>query len=535
MFCPKCGASLEDGARFCPACGSMIDAPEVETPAEPVYEEPVFEAPAAEPVTEAPAAEEGYTPAAEPAKKSSFLDKLPVSPKILGIAAGALVVVILLIVLLTSGGGAGGAYTYVTSQIVATENDETAYIVSPNGKVQTIEGDGSINTRVSANGKAGNANSSGALNLFNESSNKKITDDCSGYYSISQDGSTVVYTEEGDEGYDLYTYKGGKSVKIASDVSSSNICISPNGSAIGYTVKSDDGDVKGYVYDGKVNDLGKNKIAVAVSNGASYVYLKKDGALYVQKKYNEDSRVKLADDASYTYFNVDLTEVMVYDGEKTVYSVKGGEKQTAFKFDPSFIFPANTYRAYVGSYTYVYGVKTFIGTFAYNDSKLVRLNRDLSTTTVAKNISDANVQLSTDGKTVIFRKDEKVRKVNGNANDPEPVEIVDEVEGFAATADCKVIFYSQDGELFAIKSSGGKGTKVAEDFKDAALYNGTTFLYSDGDTLYSSNGGKGQKAASFDDDISGVYAQGKLVIVVLKDGTYLYSTNAKTFNVLYEG
>ena len=136
MFCPKCGASLEDGARFCPACGSMIDAPEVETPAEPVYEEPVFEAPAAEPVTEAPAAEEGYTPAAEPAKKSSFLDKLPVSPKILGICAGALVAVILLIVLLTSGGGASGAYTFTEPQLFATANDGTVYVVSQSGKVR---------------------------------------------------------------------------------------------------------------------------------------------------------------------------------------------------------------------------------------------------------------------------------------------------------------------------------------------------------------------------------------------------------------
>ena len=321
MFCPKCGASLEDGARFCPDCGSVIEAPAEETPTEPVYEEPVVtEAPA-----ETPAPEAGYTPAAEPAKKSSFLDKLPVSPKILGICAGALVAVILLIVLLTSGGGASGAYTFTEPQLFATANDGTVYVVSQSGKVQTLELDGYLYTTINATSKVGAVNSDGELYWFDQNTNKKVTEDCAGYYTFSQDGSVLVYTQEGDEGYDLYIYKGGKSTKIASEVSTGNICISPNGSAIGFsTYDSDEGEYKGYIYDGKINELGKNKVPVAVTNGASLVYLEKDGSLYVQKKYNEDSRVKLADSASRVLFNIDLTEVLVYDGEKTVYSAKGG-------------------------------------------------------------------------------------------------------------------------------------------------------------------------------------------------------------------
>ena len=500
MFCPKCGASLEDGARFCPDCGSVIEAPAEETPTEPVYEEPVVtEAPA-----ETPAPEAGYTPAAEPAKKSSFLDKLPVSPKILGICAGALVAVILLIVLLTSGGGASGAYTFTEPQLFATANDGTVYVY-----------------------------------WFDQNTNKKVTEDCAGYYTFSQDGSVLVYTQEGDEGYDLYIYKGGKSTKIASEVSTGNICISPNGSAIGFsTYDSDEGEYKGYIYDGKINELGKNKVPVAVTNGASLVYLEKDGSLYVQKKYNEDSRVKLADSASRVLFNIDLTEVLVYDGEKTVYSAKGGEKQTALKFSPTIVYPNSLLiEADSPSTGTVYGVKSFIGNYFYNrdDAKIVRLNKDMSTTAVAKSVSSYQYQVAKDGKTIIFMKDDQVKKVNGTAKEPESVKIVDEVEGFAATGDCKMIFYSQDGEVYAVKSSGGKGQKVSDEIEAGALYKDNTFLYSVDEVLYSSTGGKGQKLASFDDDISNIYTKGKIIFVQLEDGTYLYSTNAKTFTVLYEG
>ena len=178
MFCPKCGASLEDGARFCPDCGSVIEAPAEDTPTEPVYEEPVVTGTPAE----TPAPETGYTPAAEPAKKSSFLDKLPVSPKILGICAGALVAVILLIVLLTSGGGASGAYTFTEPQLFATANDGTVYIVSQSGKVQTLELDGYLYPAVNATSKVGAVNSDGELYWFDQNTNKKVTEECAGFY-----------------------------------------------------------------------------------------------------------------------------------------------------------------------------------------------------------------------------------------------------------------------------------------------------------------------------------------------------------------
>ena len=185
----------------------------------------------------------------------------------------------------------------------------------------------------------------------------------------------------------------------------------------------------------------------------------------------------------------------------------------------------------------LFAFTSIIGNYFYNrdDAKIVRLNKDMSTTAVAKSVSSYQYQVAKDGKTIIFMKDDQVKKVNGTAKEPESVKIVDEVEGFAATGDCKMIFYSQDGEVYAVKSSGGKGQKVSDEIEAGALYKDNTFLYSVDEVLYSSTGGKGQKLASFDDDISNIYTRGKIVFVQLEDGTYLYSTNAKTFKVLYEG
>ncbi len=60
MFCNKCGAQVEEGAKFCGVCGNTIEAaPAPEAPAyqAPAYEAPAYVSPAAAAVTMANEAE----------------------------------------------------------------------------------------------------------------------------------------------------------------------------------------------------------------------------------------------------------------------------------------------------------------------------------------------------------------------------------------------------------------------------------------------------------------------------------------------
>ncbi len=48
MICPKCGASMQEGAGFCTACGTQFEAQQQVYQQQPVYQQPVYQQPAAD-------------------------------------------------------------------------------------------------------------------------------------------------------------------------------------------------------------------------------------------------------------------------------------------------------------------------------------------------------------------------------------------------------------------------------------------------------------------------------------------------------
>lgn len=74
MFCPKCGAACEDGAKFCPTCGNNMNAapvqpaqPVYQQPAQPVYQQPVYQQPVYQQPVYQPVQPVYQQPAAAPA------------------------------------------------------------------------------------------------------------------------------------------------------------------------------------------------------------------------------------------------------------------------------------------------------------------------------------------------------------------------------------------------------------------------------------------------------------------------------------
>lgn len=64
MFCPNCGAALEQGARFCGSCGATIaqEQPQ-QTYQQPTYQQPTYEQPAyQQPIYEQPVFQQPYQP-----------------------------------------------------------------------------------------------------------------------------------------------------------------------------------------------------------------------------------------------------------------------------------------------------------------------------------------------------------------------------------------------------------------------------------------------------------------------------------------
>ena len=490
MTCPKCGAEMTEGAP-CPSCG--------------------------------------YDPTEEKLTRK----RPPLDLKLIGIAVAALAALIAIVILAVNiFGGSGKNYVTSPSAFTVRFFDNTAFVVTDSGKTARQSVDTGAFARISASGKAGLIKDGNTLYYVSDGKITKVTEDCLEYY-ISRDGSTLVYAVAGDEGNDLYRYRGGNAAKIASGAAKSSVMLSPDGSAVSFRRNAEDGATKAFIYDGQEHELGRNRTVRGLANGAAYIYYTKEGdngerPLYVQKKYKDDTAARLASSYTSLYFNQDLSEVLFFDGERTYYCAKGGEKQQTFRYRPSILLPANTETE--GS---VLGVKTFIGCFFYNDGKVVRLNKDMTTDTVARGLSGSgDARLSTDGKTIVFLKEGKLRRVDGSQNDPEARELAEDVKSFTGSRDLQNIYYVSDGEILAIKGTG-KATRVAEEYDLMNVLDGRTLIYAEDELLFTSTGGKGKKVNSFESDVTSVSVYGKLALVTLKDGSVYYTTNGKDFTTLY--
>ena len=252
VVCPNCGEKYQDGTRFCSKCGTRIPEPA------PVAEEELLE-------TEPVAAEEEYE-APAPEKK-------PLNMKLIGICAAAVLVVLLAVLILPGLFSGGGSSSSLKDYVTINRIEDDWIGLSKSGKFVKQDGEGmSIsNTYRSADGTMVyfTAKEDKVLTLwsFNGSKFVKLAEEIKTPVVMAYNGKALAYRDSDDN---LYLYNGSKSVKIAEEVDSLN-CISPDGKAVGYTKTSGENS-RGYYYDGKEKEIGKNTTPSAISAGAKYVY-----------------------------------------------------------------------------------------------------------------------------------------------------------------------------------------------------------------------------------------------------------------------
>ncbi len=501
--------------------------PEPEAPAEasPAEVVPEPEAPAEE-----DAAEDAWGPLSQPRKeKKSFpLKKLLIA---VGCLAAAAVIILLGAKLF---GGSGGGKSQSDGQLLSIRGDGETHLISAKGTLYTLD-DEYLCWTSAAGDKAVLYDSDWTELYYFDGSRSTLVTEGPVDFEFSADGSAVTYLVEGDEEYDLYLYKKGKSTLIAQEVADYGLCISPDGSCVGYQRSGEKSD-KGYYWDGSEHELGKNIEPVMISSGGKYIYLVKNSSgetLYVQKGSNTDSRVKLGEDPYSYYFNTDATQLFYTADDKSYVTDKGGER---LKVGSSSCRPVFSGRArYCGN---IYETETFLGTFFFDDDggKVIYLNAKGETNTVAKKASA--VMLANDGRTLFYMKGDSICKADGTKKDPKEITLVEEeAEEFVISPDGKTLFFlNEDYELYAQKGTD-KAVLLCDEPDDSFFHsgcvseNGTLVYIYDGE-LYTSAGGKGTKAAlTLDEDeeeeITGLVCYG--------DDIYVRTSNDEDVYRLYRG
>ena len=519
IFCPNCGSSYPEGTKFCSKCGSKLaEAAQPAAPAQPVQMNPEAEI-QAEPIVR------------KPLKEKKAAPKLNLNPKLIAIAAAALVLIILLITFIPKI-FSGGSSTTRSDYVQAGPVDEEWQGFGKSGKIVKLDNENSIQDgAMSADGtKLIMLDNEKVLYLFDGSKFTKIAEEVKSFL-LSFDGKSIAYIDEEDA---LYLYTGSKAKQIAEDVKSLR-AISPDGKAVAYTkVKDSDDTVRGYYYDGKEHDLGKNITPYALSAKGTYVYYKKDSVLYVQKGEDSDNRQKIGDSVSYTILNADGTQILANvktdDGTRTYFSVKGGERKEITKQALKILLPNMS----VNDGTFA-GVKDLKNQLYYTYSSgdgygVYKVNSKLEAASCVKNAK--NLVLQEDGKTITYLKNDKLYLMNTSSSDPEGKVLASDVTKYISSLNGKLFLYeNEEKETFSVNTSG-KSQKVIGESVTRWTAIGSGFLYILDEELYFTTGSKGSKVSGISDEVQNLSGYRDYALIQVEDVVYFTKDGKKVTKLI---
>jgi hypothetical protein len=507
MFCTKCGAQIEDGAKFCTSCGQKVE----ETPAAA----PVAEAaPAPEAAPEAapevtPAAAPEAAPAAEaaaPAEKKDALGELLIKAKALWATvvekvkpalkkaddkagevlgdkknyayAGVLVLVglILTISVIAAIIPDGNGYL-ATNEIQLSSNDDEICLFTE-GKLVKIKTDaeGVSDFETSIDGEVIVFKYDGSLYQIKGKKAKAFAEEVKDY-TLSLYGDSVVYTVvDGLETTYYYAKVGGKSVEIFAneiDLTDGSILssyfISPDGKSVAYTV-TEGLETDLYYFNGKKSTkvAGCDGKVVGMSNGGKYIYavvidedLSTD--LYVYSKNGK--REKIDSCSSRFALNLDGTEIMFFDNDRTYISIKGKEAKKVASAEVSLILPRYTTTYSAGSSTVIYPIDSLYGHVYSSGSTAYFVAKKESKNVKLVNADSSRFTLDDSAEFLYYMDDETLMCLEiakGENAKNKAKEIAEDVESYVITSDRKYLYYVSDNELLVVNGKKGGKPKTIE-------------------------------------------------------------------------
>ncbi len=440
--------------------------------------------------------------------------------KLFLICAGAVLVFIILIIIAINSVIANsdnnplkGSYYSVTA------DGETVFFYNGERIKGTDFSAGCIISAISEDGVNALVVDNSELTLLSKGKATKISDELTkDYVGLSANGKTAVYISD-DE---LIAYIGGKENKICEVENAlwTNFSVSPDGSTVVYWESGTEPLNSTCAWKGgKTIDLDAKFRPLYVSNGGKIIYGITDPGDFVYiKNLEPDSDEKIKNVIGV----VDTTD----DNSGILLSLSTG----TYYFDASISEPIKVTSksiTLIDEGEYSLPRDNFKKFYAVSGTGVYRFTKKGSDFESEKIISGADrVKLSEDGKTFVYRDSDELVKVSASNPDKENV-IAEDIYSFNCDPSLKNIYYlDEDGDLRYVSS---KNTKICSDVVVYTVnFDGVcVFSDDDGDLYYSSKGGERKKVSGISEVEQITMING--IIYVRADGSLYVTTNGKKF------
>lgn len=499
MICENCGEKCQNKSNFCKKCGT-----------------PIYQAEQPESVHSGSVSDAQANFVSPSVKKFPFKIIIPV----------AAVIIILLVAVSFLFSGKSSNVMLQTNFFDVFYTDNLCYMTFNNEKLKLplensnkLSGlktsmDGSKAATVVYDDEDSEDNGIGTLWYITVKDKIMVSNGVYRDFYMSDDGNTLVYLKDIKK-YDRYTsgtlYKyscsSKKNVWISDDVITDTIALSPDGQSICYVKDFDENtyEFTGYIKNREKSpeSFGKNKLCIAISNNAKYIYYAKldcetdTESLYVKKGNNETKLCRelrditgfyLNSNYSHAIFNSDYSQVIFNSEGKSYICKNAGDKVKLLNYEIDyFILPENTQFSHKPPCYLdcsVCGVKEFSNIVVRTDNNVFIYINDKNESSIIDNspkklieategytsYNITQVFLSRDGKTIFCCDPEnRLFKRNLDGEISEKINLFDNVTNFVVSPDnSKLYFVNTDNELYYVKGSG-KPKKLADDVQKSSL------------------------------------------------------------------
>jgi len=422
-------------------------------------------------------------------------------------------------------------------------------------------------------------------------------------YQLSDSGNGVAYLTDYDSQNDfaalyLYDTASKKKTRITDEAmyqsqdfygfdfgfgkyGITGVCISPNGKSVAYISDYDRSskEFTGYIKaDGKSSvKLGNNMFALAISDGAKNIYYVKisgdsgGGSLYAKSGKNDNRIIPdlVYNDDYLRYFNLryyinafilnkDYSQI-IFEIEGKSYISRNGSERSKISNSPieSLIMPRAAQQGFninfvnIGDFKaintlMVCNISSFADQLAKAGDGIYYINSKFESEKISGTTSSGyDATVSSDGKSLLYTSGSgTLIRIDPTNPDAESKDLGIKVQAFAASGDCKTVYYvNTDNELWCVKGNG-KPSKISDDVSDEYLalsYNNNKLFFlvdyserNGGELYYSNNGGKRTKISGAS-DVKNIISAPNNIFYMTVDSDLYRSNGGEKFALFQEG